>query len=111
MSDFFGMAHVIPAYTTIMGNNNIVTGGYNTCIGIGYNANLVSGTNNNIVIGVRARDTRLMRLVLSSQEFKLAVLARHKKINSILVDMLGIKCDLVNRKVKEYLFMECPYYV
>jgi hypothetical protein len=103
---------VVFAYYSSTGHNNFVTGGNNTCIGIGYNANhnLVSGTNNT-VIGGPSRNTRLMRLVLSSEEFKLAVLARHKKINSKLVDMLGVKCELVNRKVKEYLFMECPYYM
>jgi hypothetical protein len=108
MSDFFGMAYVTSGHNMITGGHNIVSGVNNTCIG--YNANLVSGTYNT-VIGGPSRNTRLMRLVLSSEEFKLAVLARHKKINSNLVDMLGVECDLVNRKVKEYLFMECPYYM
>jgi hypothetical protein len=49
--------------------------------------------------------------LLSSDEIQVAVLTRHKRIYSKLVDMLGVKCDLFNRKLKEYLFMECPYYL
>lgn len=86
----------------------IRSGGNNVCIG--YYAGMVSGINN-IAIGYSVgRDTRLMRLVLSSDEFKVAVLTRHKKICSKFVDNLEIRCELVNNKLKEHLFMECPFY-
>jgi hypothetical protein len=91
MSDFFGMAHVISQYTSFE---------YPT-IAVGYNSRAFSNN----------RDSRLMKLVLSSDEFKLAVLSKHKRIQSKIADILRVKCDLVTRKVKEYLFMECPFYL
>ena len=92
----------------VIGYNSIASGGYNTAIG--YNGNIVSGTNNIFIGGYYNPHKNNFTELLASDEFKVAVLVRIKKMYTRSVDTLGIKCDLVNQKLKEYLFMECPYY-
>lgn len=110
-SRFNNMSVVIGSYVA-GGYNTIASGGYNMAIGsnvaIGYTA-IASGTNNIFIGGYYNLHKNNFTALLASDEFKVAILVRMKKMYTRSVDTLGCKCDLVNQKLKEYLFMECPY--